>query len=135
MTLSYFFEDYRISCVAAVHRASSGNPCCRRPEYLLDADWRKEKLLEIRNLIKKHGPELEEGIKYGALAYAHKNGGGFALNAQKNVCVCHRAPAANRYAGRYSAAKSPRVMRDTVTAQPFEDSPRESLYSQSPHRD
>jgi uncharacterized protein YdhG (YjbR/CyaY superfamily) len=55
-------------------------------EYLnmLDTDWRKAKLLEIRKLIKKHGPELKEGINYGMLGDAHRNGGGFALNAQKN---------------------------------------------------
>jgi uncharacterized protein YdhG (YjbR/CyaY superfamily) len=55
-------------------------------EYLrlLEPDWRKTKLLEIRKLIKKHGSELKEGIKYGALAYAHPAGGGFALTAQKN---------------------------------------------------
>jgi uncharacterized protein YdhG (YjbR/CyaY superfamily) len=55
-------------------------------EYLelLEADWRKDKLVEIRTLIKKHGPELKEGIRWGVLAYSHAKGGGFALNAQKN---------------------------------------------------
>lgn len=55
-------------------------------EYLkmLEPDWRKDKLLEIRTLIQKHGPELKEGIKYGALVYAHDSGGGFGLNAQKS---------------------------------------------------
>jgi uncharacterized protein YdhG (YjbR/CyaY superfamily) len=55
-------------------------------EYLrmLDLDWRKEKLLELRSCIKKHGPELKEAIKYGMLAYEFPEGGGFALNAQKN---------------------------------------------------
>ena len=55
-------------------------------EYLsmLEPDWRKEKLLELRNIIMKHGPELEEGIKYGMLSYAFPGGGSFALNAQKN---------------------------------------------------
>ena len=54
-------------------------------EYLamLDQDWRRDKLLELRALLIKHGPELKEGIKYGALAYAHSSGGGFGLNAQK----------------------------------------------------
>lgn len=51
---------------------------------MLEQDWRKEKLLEIRKLIKKHGPELKESIKYGALSYAHSLGGGFGLTAQKN---------------------------------------------------
>jgi len=55
-------------------------------EYLkmLDSDWRKDKLLEIRKLIKKHSPELKEHINYGMWGYAHRNGGAFALNAQKN---------------------------------------------------
>jgi uncharacterized protein YdhG (YjbR/CyaY superfamily) len=55
-------------------------------EYLqlLEPDWRKDKLLEIRKLIKKHGPELKEGIKYGALTYAYSSGGGFGLTAQKS---------------------------------------------------
>jgi uncharacterized protein YdhG (YjbR/CyaY superfamily) len=55
-------------------------------DYLkqLEPDWRKDKLIEIRALIKQHGPEMKEGIKYGALSYSHPAGGGFALNAQKN---------------------------------------------------
>jgi uncharacterized protein YdhG (YjbR/CyaY superfamily) len=40
-------------------------------------------LKELRALIKKHGPELKEEIKYGCLSYGF-NGGGFELNAQKN---------------------------------------------------
>jgi hypothetical protein len=38
-------------------------------------------------LIKKHGPELKEGVKWGVLSYAYSiesKGTGFALNAQKN---------------------------------------------------
>ena len=55
-------------------------------EYLdrLETDWRKEKLLEIRKLIKRHGPELKEGLRWGMLTYAGENGGAFDLNAQKN---------------------------------------------------
>ena len=55
-------------------------------EYLkiLEPDWRKDKLLEIRKLIKKQCPELKEGIKWGMLSFSHNEGGGFALNAQKN---------------------------------------------------
>ncbi len=34
--------------------------------------------------IKKHGPELKEGIKWGALSYSGPNGGGFGLTAQNN---------------------------------------------------
>jgi uncharacterized protein YdhG (YjbR/CyaY superfamily) len=53
-------------------------------EYLslLEDDWRKEKLLLIRDIIKSYAPELKEGICYKMLCY----GGDqpvFALNAQK----------------------------------------------------
>jgi uncharacterized protein YdhG (YjbR/CyaY superfamily) len=55
-------------------------------EYMkvLEPDWRKEKLQELRKLIKKHGPELKEGIKYGVLVYRDGDSGPFGLNAQKN---------------------------------------------------
>jgi uncharacterized protein YdhG (YjbR/CyaY superfamily) len=55
-------------------------------EYLkmLEPDWRKEKLLELRKLIRKHGPELEEEIKYGMLGYSDAKHGVFGLNAQKH---------------------------------------------------
>lgn len=54
-------------------------------EYLaaLDNDWRKDKLLEVRRLIFKHGPELEESIKYKMLSYGRGDEGLFGLNAQK----------------------------------------------------
>ncbi len=51
---------------------------------MLEPDWRKDKLLELRALIQKHGAELEEGIKYGVLVYKYHQGSGFGLNAQKN---------------------------------------------------
>lgn len=56
-------------------------------EYLelLDPDWRKDRLLEIRRLIQKHGPEMTEGVRWGALSYSHPTGGGFGLNAQKST--------------------------------------------------
>jgi uncharacterized protein YdhG (YjbR/CyaY superfamily) len=55
-------------------------------EYLelLDPDWRREKLLELRELIMAEGPELIEGISYGMLIYSDARGGLFALNAQKH---------------------------------------------------
>lgn len=55
-------------------------------EYLaiLEPDWRREKLLEIRDLIRRHAPEMTEGIKYGLLCYSGSQPGGFCLNAQKN---------------------------------------------------
>lgn len=46
---------------------------------LLEDDWRKEKLLEIRRMIMDYGPELEEGIQYKMLVYGEV----FGLNAQK----------------------------------------------------
>lgn len=55
-------------------------------EYIdrLEDDWRKAKLLELRELIRKLGPELEEGIRYKVLSYSGSKGGAFALAAQKN---------------------------------------------------
>lgn len=50
---------------------------------LLENDWRKEKLLQIRELILKYGPELEEGILYKMLAYSAGGTQVFGLNAQK----------------------------------------------------
>ena len=54
-------------------------------EYLsaLENDWRKDKLLEVRRLIFKHGPELEESIKYKMLSYGSGDEALFGLNAQK----------------------------------------------------
>jgi uncharacterized protein YdhG (YjbR/CyaY superfamily) len=55
-------------------------------EYIamLEDDWRKEKLLELRELIREIGPELKEGIRYKVLSYSGSKGGAFALAAQKN---------------------------------------------------
>ena len=55
-------------------------------EYLevLVPDWRKETLLEVRGMIRRHGPELKEGIRYGMLTYEAAQGSGLALNAQKH---------------------------------------------------
>ncbi|MCK9526069.1 MAG: DUF1801 domain-containing protein [Limnochordia bacterium] len=55
-------------------------------EYLevLDADWRKDKLLEIRRMILEYGPELEESIKYKMLSYDGGDEAILALNAQKS---------------------------------------------------
>ncbi len=55
-------------------------------EYLavLEPDWRKEKLLEIRKLLRKLAPEMKEGIEYGMLRYSGRKAGGFYLGAQKN---------------------------------------------------
>ena len=55
-------------------------------EYLamLEDDWRKEKVLELRKLIHKLAPELKEGIRYKVLSYSGSKGGAFALAAQKH---------------------------------------------------
>src|SRR5690625_317405 len=55
-------------------------------EYLklLEGDWRKEKLLAIRQLILDYAPELEEVIRYKMLNYGKDDSYVFALNAQKH---------------------------------------------------
>lgn len=55
-------------------------------EYLhqLDDDWRKEKLLSIRESILSTDPDLDEGIQYKMLNYGNTQGNLFYLNAQKN---------------------------------------------------
>ena len=54
-------------------------------EYLeaIEDDWRKEKLLEVRELITKNGTDLEEGIQYKMLAYTRGDDVVFNLNAQQ----------------------------------------------------
>ncbi|MGH8187974.1 MAG: DUF1801 domain-containing protein [Steroidobacteraceae bacterium] len=51
-------------------------------------EQRKTKL-ELRALIRKLGPELNESIKYGMLSYDGSNGGALALNAQNNSVNFH----------------------------------------------
>lgn len=55
-------------------------------EYLsrLEDDWRRDKLLELRELILKHGPDLTVGIDYKMLSYRDDRGIAIALNAQKH---------------------------------------------------
>ena len=55
-------------------------------EYIqvLDNDWRREKLLEIRAFILQAAPELQEGISYKMLCYGDDKCSVFHLNAQKN---------------------------------------------------
>ncbi|KGX92111.1 hypothetical protein N781_17530 [Pontibacillus halophilus JSM 076056 = DSM 19796] len=54
-------------------------------DYLqqLEDDWRKEKLLFIRELILKEAPELQEGIQYKMLSFGDGTTTLFHLNAQK----------------------------------------------------
>lgn len=55
-------------------------------EYLelLEDDWRKEKLLAIRQMIFAYAPEFEEAIRYKMLNYGKDDNYVFALNAQKH---------------------------------------------------
>ncbi len=54
-------------------------------DYLnqLDNDWRKEKLLWIRNVLLGYDA-LDEGMEYKMLRYGNKEKSLFHLNAQKN---------------------------------------------------
>lgn len=49
----------------------------------LDDDWRREKLLELRDLIKTAAPSLEETIHYKMLGYGMGGSYLFHLNAQR----------------------------------------------------
>jgi uncharacterized protein YdhG (YjbR/CyaY superfamily) len=55
-------------------------------DYLeqLDDDWRRQKLLQIRNLIKSAEPSIEKHIHYKMLGYALDGEFFFHLNAQRN---------------------------------------------------
>ncbi len=55
-------------------------------EYLdvLAEDWRKEKLLQLREIILDKAYGFKERINYKMLCYTDKNGDLFHLNAQKN---------------------------------------------------
>lgn len=54
-------------------------------EYVehLENDWRREKLQEIRALIKQHAPQLDERIHYQMLGYGDGDSFVFHLNAQR----------------------------------------------------
>ena len=39
---------------------------------LLENDWRKEKLMDVRSMILEYGSELEEGILYKMLCYGNE---------------------------------------------------------------
>lgn len=51
---------------------------------LLENDWRKEKLLDIRRIILEYAPELVESIHYKMLCYGNELIKIFYLNAQKS---------------------------------------------------
>ena len=50
----------------------------------LEDDWRREKVKELRALIKIKAPDAVEGINYKMLSYSLGEGVLFHLNAQKN---------------------------------------------------
>ena len=54
-------------------------------EYVaqLDSDWRKDKLEQVREMIKKQGPHLNEGIEYKMLSYGNSEKNIFHLNVQR----------------------------------------------------
>lgn len=63
-------------------------------EYLktIEADWRKDKLKELRSLIKKNVPTVKEKINYKMLCYDYKGDNIFHLNALKayvGLYVCN----------------------------------------------
>ena len=49
----------------------------------LESDWRKEKLMQVRNLIKTHGEDLTEYMEYKMLAFGYEEKAVFHLNAQR----------------------------------------------------
>ena len=49
----------------------------------LENDWRKDKLIEVREMIKKNGSELTEGIYCKMLSYEYVDKIIFCLNAQQ----------------------------------------------------
>lgn len=49
----------------------------------LEPDWRRDRLLSLRQIIKANGPDLEERINYKMLAYGDAETEVFHLNAQK----------------------------------------------------
>ena len=53
-------------------------------EYLekLESDWRKDKLQQVREMIRSQGPQLNEGIEYKMLSYGVNGKSIFHLNAQ-----------------------------------------------------
>ena len=54
-------------------------------EYLekLESDWKKDKLEQVREMIKKQGPHLNEAIEYKMLSSGDNEKSIFHLNAQR----------------------------------------------------
>lgn len=55
---------------------------------LLEKDWRKDKLMELREILLAQ-PDLVEGIKYKMLSYSDEKGVMIQLNAQKNYVALY----------------------------------------------
>ena len=55
-------------------------------EYMaaLEDDWRREKVEQIRAIIKEKAPDITEGINYKMLSYGEGENIVFHLNAQKS---------------------------------------------------
>ncbi len=51
---------------------------------LLDDDWKREKINQLRKLILSSAKDFDEGINYKMLSYGDDRGILFHLNAQKN---------------------------------------------------
>jgi uncharacterized protein YdhG (YjbR/CyaY superfamily) len=51
---------------------------------IIENDWKKETIENIRNIIKSKAPKIVEGINYKMLSYGDDRGIIFHLNAQKN---------------------------------------------------
>lgn len=49
----------------------------------LENDWRKDKLQQVREMIKNQGPHLKEDIEYKMLCYGNSEKNIFHLNAQQ----------------------------------------------------
>lgn len=60
-------------------------------EYIemLEDDWRREKLTELRALLLEKAPGFDETINYKMLAYKDDKGTIFHLNAQKNYVALY----------------------------------------------
>ena len=52
--------------------------------HLIDQDWRREKLLILRELIRTKAPNIVESIHYKMLGYGDDKSFLFHLNAQRN---------------------------------------------------
>ena len=62
---------------------------------LLDDDWRKETLLELRALLLELEPGLEESVHYRMLGYGKGDDFVFHLNAQKGYVSLYCGNASN----------------------------------------